>query len=159
MSREDGTLLPLAPGPLVLVVDDELTPRSIVSRMLRTLGYSVRSCPAARDALRFLESHPREVRLLLTDVSMPRMDGGELVERALDLDPGLRVALMAARDDAHAAALMAGYRDMPFLGKPVELGTLARLVGELVGPPGRPAAEPRWTRPRTRRRVSGRHEV
>ena len=67
MFREDGTL--------VLVVDDELTPRSIVSRMLRTLGYPVRSCPAARDALRFLESHPREVRLLLTDLIMPRMDG------------------------------------------------------------------------------------
>lgn len=159
MSHEDGTFLALTPGPLVLVVDDELTPRSIVSRMLRTLGYPVRSCPAARDALRFLEAHPGQVRLLLTDLLMPRMDGGELVERALDLDPGLRVALMAARDDAHATALLAGYRDLPFLAKPAELGALARLVGELVGAPTRPADEPRSMRPRARRRVSGRHEV
>jgi CheY-like chemotaxis protein len=159
MSREDGTLLPLTPGPLVLVVDDELTPRSIVSRMLRTLGYPVRSCPAARDALRFLASHPGDVRLLLADLIMPRMDGGELVERALDLDPGLRVALMAGRDDSHAAALMAGYRDLPFLGKPVEFGALARLAGELVGPPARAAGEPRSMHPRVRRRVSGHHQV
>jgi CheY-like chemotaxis protein len=157
MSREDGILLPLTPGPLVLVVDDELTPRSIVSRMLRTLGYPVRSCPAARDALRFIQSHPGEVRLLLTDMIMPRMDGGELVERALDLDPALRVGLMAGREDAHAAALMTGYRDLPFLSKPVEFGALARLVGELVGPPGRPEAEPRTMRPARRRRVSGHH--
>jgi len=159
MSREDGSLVPLTPGPLVLVVDDELTPRSILSRMLRALGYPVRSCPAARDALRFLESHPGEVQLLLTDVVMPRMDGGELVERALDLDPGLRVGLMAARDDSHAAALMTGYRDLPFLSKPVEFGALARLAGELAGPPARPAGEPRSMHPRARRRVSGHHDL
>jgi hypothetical protein len=81
------------------------------------------------------------------------------VERALDLDPGLRVALMAGRDDSHAAALMAGYRDLPFLGKPVEFGALARLAGELVGPPARAAGEPRSMHPRVRRRVSGHHQV
>jgi two-component system cell cycle response regulator CpdR len=164
MSRaEDDPVLPLAPEPLVLVVDDELTPRSIVCRMVRTLGYQARSCSGGRDALRFLEAHPREARLLLADLLMPRMDGGELAERALDLDPGLRVLLMVGPGDPHAADLLAGYRDLPCLAKPVEFGALAGKLDELLGAPASPPdyppsmGPPREGPTRARRRTSGRH--
>ena len=163
---EDDILLSIPPEPLVLVVDDELTPRSIVCRMVRTLGYQVRSCSGGREALRFLETHPREVRLLLADLLMPRMDGGELAERALDLDPGLRVLLMVGPGDPHAADLLAGYRDLPCLAKPVTFGALAGKLDELLGAPSSlPVYPPSMGPPRTagsarsRRRTSGRHEV
>ena len=80
-------VLSLTPGPLVLVVADELTHRSIVARMVRTLGYPVRTCGSSSAALRFLREHPREVRLLLADLALRRMDRGELAERARDLRP------------------------------------------------------------------------
>ncbi|HET6577219.1 MAG TPA: response regulator [Gemmatimonadales bacterium] len=163
---EDDPILPAAPGPLVLLADDELTPRSIVSRMVRTLGYQVRSCSGAREALRFMETHPRETRLLIADLLMPRMDGGELAERALDLDPGLRVLLMVGPGDPHAADLLTGYRDLPCIAKPVGFAALAGKLDELLGapsvPPGYPPSmgPPRTTGPnRVRRRTSGRHEV
>ena len=73
MPSEDAKLLPL--DPLVLVVDDELTPRSIVARMVRSLGYRARSCQSGLAALRYLKPRPGEVRLLLADLGMPRMDG------------------------------------------------------------------------------------
>jgi CheY-like chemotaxis protein len=81
MPQEDAPRLPRISGP-VLVVDDEVTPRSIVSRMVRAMGYPVRTCRSGRDALHFLAAHPRQARLLLADLGMPRMDGGELAERA-----------------------------------------------------------------------------
>ena len=162
MPAEDAKVLPLPPSPLILVVDDELTPRSIATRMVRSLGYHARSCHSGRTALRFLKAHPREVRLLLADLAMPGMDGGELAERAKDLDPRLIAVLMATPGDPQVAELLSGYRDLPFVPKPVSFGDLAekleRLLGIPTGPAGSPPSmdAPRLSR---RRRTSGHHEV
>lgn len=151
-----------ATGPLVLVVDDEPAARSAVCRMVRGLGYRAQSCENGRQALRYLDAHPRAVKLLLADLAMPRMDGGELVERARDLDPALRVALMAGAHDAHTRELLAGYRDLPVLAKPVGFADLYGRLRDLLGPP--PMAPTRSAagqpgRPRSARRPSGRHEI
>src|SRR3569832_937517 len=114
MPPQDPQDLPLDPGPLVHVVDGAVSPRSIVSRMVRAMGYPARSCRSGRDTLRFLAAHPRRVRLLLADLGMPKMDGGELAERARDLDPTLRVVLMFDPADVHAVDLLSGYRDFPY---------------------------------------------
>ena len=90
----------------MLVVDDELTPRSIVSRMVRTLGYQVRSCPSDAAALRFMVAHSGLVRLVLPDLAMLRMDGGELAKRIRDRLPRLPVVLMAGARDPLAELLM-----------------------------------------------------
>jgi CheY-like chemotaxis protein len=157
---EDAGVIPLDTGPLVLVVDDEQTPRSIVSRMVRAMGYAVRSCRSGRDALRFLAVHPRRVRLLLADVIMPRMDGGELAERARDLDPTLRVVLMFDPADVHAVDLLSGYRDFPYLMKPVTFGDLYGWLVQLLGAPsGGPSRPPSIVQRRQRsRRPSGHQE-
>jgi CheY-like chemotaxis protein len=133
--RDAGTGFAIDPVPLVLVVDDELTPRSIVARMVRSMGYRVQSCQGGAAALRYLQEHPGTVRLLLADLGMPRMDGGELAERAQDLGQRLRIALMASHGDPHVGDLVAGYADLPFLRKPVSFGELAELLQRLVGPP------------------------
>ena len=162
MSRAaDDSVLPLDSRPLVLVADDEVTPRSIVARMVRGLGYRVRPCRNGRDALRFLREHPGEVRLVIADLGMPKMDGGELAERVLDLDRSLRVLLLADPADARSAELLAGYGDMPGLSKPVAFDQLADRLEELLGAPRPPAYPPSMGPPRqrSRRRSSGHHEV
>jgi CheY-like chemotaxis protein len=144
------------------VVDDELTPRSIVTRMVRSIGYQARSCPSGRAALRFLRAHPCQVHLLLADLGMPQMDGGELAERARDLDPHLLVVLMASPGDPHVGDLLSGYGDLPFVPKPVNFGDLAEKLERLLGIPAGPTGVPASMgppRPRTRRRTSGHHEV
>ena len=161
MTVEDVKVLPLNPGPLVLVVDDEARPRSIITRMVQSLGYQARSCPSGRAALRFLEAHPREVRLLLADLGMPRMDGGELAERAKDLDPSLIAMLMADPGDPHLRDLISGYGDLPFVPKPVGFADLAEKLERLLGIPAAPTTSPpSMDPPRSRRRrSSGQHRV
>jgi CheY-like chemotaxis protein len=154
--EEDVTRTERGVGPLVLVVDDEPASRSAVCRMVRGLGYRVQACGSGREALRYLEAHPREVKLLLADIAMPRMDGGELVERARDLDPGLRAALMARAGEGQAEELLAGYRDLPTLTKPVGFSELYGRLREMLGPP---AISPARAQPRKSRRPSGRHEI
>ena len=88
MPKTTTPLYRLPTGPLVLVVADDLTHRSIVTRMVRMMGFRVRSCPGSAAALAFVREHPGEAALLLTDLALERMDGYELSERARDLVPG-----------------------------------------------------------------------
>ena len=156
MPAPHDEVLTIAHGPLVLVVDDEPAIRSEICRMIRGFGYPVRSASGGAEALRYLTEHPREVRLLISDLGMPRMDGGELAERARDMDPGLRVLLLVQPGDARVADLEAGYRDLPSLRKPVTFGDLYRKTLDLVGPPAGPPSD-RTGRVRQRSRRSGRH--
>jgi len=161
MTVEDVKLLPLDLAPLVLVVDDEASPRSTITRMVRSLGYQARSCHGGRAALSSLKAHPREVRLLLADLGMPHMDGGELAERAKDLDPRLIAVLMADPEDPQVQDLLSGYAGFPFVPKPVSFADLAEKLERLLGIPAAPTTSPPSMDPARsrRRRTSGHHEV
>lgn len=148
---------PLRAGPLVLVVDDDQPERIAATRMVRGLGYPARSFRQGRDVLQFVDRHPQVARVLVADLGMPLMDGGELVERVLDADPTMRAALMADRRDPAALELLEGYRDFPILYKPLRFADLYATLTELAGPPPHgdapqpasiSAASP-WTRRRT----------
>jgi two-component system cell cycle sensor histidine kinase/response regulator CckA len=152
-SPEDDAVIPLSVAPTVLVVDDELTPRSIICRMVRGMGYQVRTSRNGREALRYLKQHPGEIQLVLTDLVMPYMDGGELAERARDLDPRLKLVLMSGYPRAEVRDLVGGYPELPFLEKPVGFGRLYEVLGELLGVVGGPPSGPRHMTP-SRSRVS-----
>jgi CheY-like chemotaxis protein len=84
---------------------------------------------------------------------MPYMDGGELTERARDLDPRLKLVLMSGYPRAEVRDLVSGYPELPFLEKPVGFGRLYELLGELLGVVGGPPGGPRQTTP-ARSRIS-----
>ena len=157
--RSVADLAPLRTGPLILVVDDDQPDRIAATRMVRGLGYPARSFRQGRDALQFVERHPQVGRVLLADLGMPVMDGGELVERVLDADPTMRAALMADRHDPEAAELLEGYRDLPILQKPLRFADLYEVLSRLAGLPphvaeSQPASISAAT-PWSRRRTSG----
>jgi two-component system NtrC family response regulator len=154
----DGDILPLDPRPLVLVVEDDPVLCSIITRMVGLLGYAADGCGDARSALARVQRSLRRVRLVLADLGMPGIDGGELAERLQDLDPRLRVALMADHD-SDVGDLLAGYADFPFLPKPVTTPALADLLLRQVGPPV-PLRDRRPSRPaKVRHRTSGQQSL
>jgi two-component system, cell cycle sensor histidine kinase and response regulator CckA len=105
--------------------------------MVRALGYQAQTARDGREALRYLQQHPGEIRLVLTDVIMPYMDGGELAERARDLHPRLPIVLMSAYPVGEIAELISAYPELPFLEKPFTTEALHRVLVPLLGPPGR----------------------
>ncbi len=117
----------------VLIVDDEETPRSVTRRMIRALGYQAQIAHDGREALRYLQQHPGEVRLLLTDMVMPYMDGGELAERARDLHPHLPIVLMSVNPGGEIAELIAAYPELPFITKPFTTEKLSQVLTPLLG--------------------------
>jgi hypothetical protein len=76
--------------------------------------------------------NPGRIRLVLTDLIMPLMDGGELAERIRDIDPTVPIVLMSATLSDEATELLAGYSDFPFLQKPCTHLELYHVVGPLL---------------------------
>ncbi len=105
--------------PKVLVTDDDMVQRLIFRTSLEDDGYDVREAENGADALEKLSQEP-DIRLLLTDLAMPKMDGYHLI-RAVRKDE-LRytyIIVLTSMDDRDSllTALSAGADD--FLTKPV----------------------------------------
>ena len=89
---------PRGAGERILVVDDEPGVRAFMAHTLRDAGYDAVEAEDVGVALRSLEETPPT--LLLTDYSMPGMNGLELAERARARDEGLRVLIVSGYADA-----------------------------------------------------------
>src|SRR5687767_9119944 len=84
----------------ILIVDDELKMRAILSRWLTRHGFSVLEAECGEAALRICKEFEGPIHLLLVDVVMPGMSGVELAPRIMTLRPDIKVILMSGyRDD------------------------------------------------------------
>ena len=114
----------------VLFVDDERPVRIASQQALELAGFEVTACDAAERALRHVgRDWPG---CLVTDVRMPQMDGLELMERALALDPELPVILITGHGDVPMAveAMRNGAYD--FLEKPFPSDRLVEVARRAV---------------------------
>jgi DNA-binding NtrC family response regulator len=127
----------------LLLVEDKDSFRRLLTQALEGSAWSVRAVADPQEALRALEAAPSHV--LVTDLRLPGMSGLELIRRARQLHPTLRVVLMSAfgepRDIVEAMRL--GAED--FLPKPFDLDVFLALLDRLralVGAPPPDPAEP-----------------
>jgi CheY-like chemotaxis protein len=109
----------------VLVVDDEPDILDVISAVLESEELTVLCCADPLDALRLAET--RKIDLLLTDIVMPAMLGGELAKRMQRLYPPLKVLLMTGYSH-HSPD------DYPVLRKPFRLSHLRDKIHELIKP-------------------------
>jgi putative two-component system response regulator len=107
-----------AAGISLLVVEDEEPIRNILARFLRSRGYHVETADSGVSALQTLER--KRFAVMLCDVRMPRMNGLELVPKAVALDPDLAVIMLTALNDAHTAKELIAGGAMDYIVKPFE---------------------------------------
>jgi two-component system, cell cycle sensor histidine kinase and response regulator CckA len=117
-----------AAGTHVLVVDDEDALRSVVTRILRRLGYTVYAVTGADEALAFAAAHDGAIDLLLTDIAMPHMDGIELAARLREVRPTLALVLMTGFAGAVSEERWAETGDVTVLHKPFAVDDLLSAV-------------------------------
>jgi DNA-binding NtrC family response regulator len=119
--------------PRILVVDDEPDICELMRHLLEGEGYTVATAATAHEALERVVSQSYE--LMLTDVTMPEMDGIALCQKVAGVCPGLPIVLITGRADIETVtrALRVGVRD--FLTKPLDSAALVASVTRLVGHP------------------------
>lgn len=112
----------------VLIVDDDPQILRLVEKMLRPRSVKILLAPRPSEALAICQSEP--VDLLISDLSMPEMDGTRLAERVLKLHPDAAVLLISGHfKDPPAAARAARMR---FLRKPFFPSQLVECLRELL---------------------------
>ena len=99
---------------------------------LTSLGFTVLLAKDGVEAVEVFRQHKDEVRCVLCDLTMPRMNGWETLAALRKLAPGLPVILTSGYDEAH---VMAGdHPELPqaFLSKPYHLQGLRDAIGRAL---------------------------
>lgn len=90
--------------PTVLVVDDEEDLRDIIRRMLQRRGFDTLIAGDSQEAIAVLREHPGEIDILVTDLGLPGVSGGELSRAATEVRPDMRVIYISGRPKDMAVA-------------------------------------------------------
>src|SRR5207245_9684369 len=99
VTREDAAGRKKFGWETVLLVEDEDAVRVLAREVLRRNGYVVLEARHGIDALRIAERHPDDIHLMITDLVMPHMGGGELAKRLSVALPGVKVLFMSVYTD------------------------------------------------------------
>ncbi|HQQ76139.1 MAG TPA: PAS domain S-box protein [Thermoanaerobaculia bacterium] len=118
----------------VLVVEDEPAVQALAAAILRRRGYTVLVAESGSKALDLVESDPRPIHLILTDLIMPGMNGRELATRMRALRPSIKVVFMSGYA-ADAAPHLAEIGASGFLPKPFSENALVTKVREVLDTP------------------------
>jgi len=134
-------LVPAGTGQQVWVVDDEAAVARYLGELLVDWGYRARVFTDPAEALAALEAAPQQIDLLITDQSMPGMNGMQLALLARHFKPGLPVMLCSGFPDAIRAdeAHQQGIRHV--FSKPIPVQELVQALADELGPQGPQAAD------------------
>jgi CheY-like chemotaxis protein len=116
----------------ILLVEDDSQLRQLGSSVLAHCGYKVLVAGGPEEGLAIGRSNRRDIRLLITDVIMPGMNGRQLADEILQISPNVRVLYISGyTNDAivHYGVLDAG---LWFLPKPFTLSALIAKVREVL---------------------------
>ena len=109
--------------PAVLVVDDDPLVRESLADLLRELPLAVLEADSGEEAVAMLGRRP-DIRLLVTDIMMPGMDGRRLAAAARRMRPDLPVLFLSGLERPNDGEA--------FLAKPVSACTLLSMVHRMV---------------------------
>jgi len=130
---EVETVAPKRQGITILLVEDDEIMRGLTRQMLREHGYTVIEADDGKSALEWVESHPRPIDLLLTDVVMRHMSGPELVERLSASRPTLKVVYMSGYTGELIAEREVLGRGITLLEKPFARTALLNTIHTALG--------------------------
>ncbi len=116
----------------VLLVEDEEALRAVGKTMLERYGYTVLLAADGAEALELAQNHPHPIRLLMTDILMPKMGGIELAERLSALRPELKILYTSGYSDSGSS--LQRIEGAGYLQKPYAMEELARMLRGLLDP-------------------------
>ena len=117
----------------VLVVEDEDGVRELLWKVLTEHGHTVLEARHGRDALSVASGYGHPIQLLVTDVVMPEMGAGQLVDELLAERPELKVLYISGYTDDEVKRRGITRSDAAFVGKPFSSVELMQKVREVLG--------------------------
>ena len=117
-----------------MVVDDEPAILDIADRLLTLLGYNSTCISNGVEAVAEFERHPDDFDLLMTDLTMPEMNGMELIDRVRKVRPEIPVVVCSGYDLVDKFSAYPHLRDgVVCLPKPIRSKEFMAAVNDALG--------------------------
>lgn len=122
--RGEGTLL---------VIDDDDIVRTVTARMLQRSGFEVLTAPDGAAGVEVFRDNAGAIRVVILDMTMPRMDGHETFRALQDVDATVRVVLSSGYAEQDAASIFSVAELAGFIQKPYTAEELIATVRTVLG--------------------------
>ncbi|MDP8235834.1 MAG: PAS domain-containing protein [Candidatus Erginobacter occultus] len=120
----------------VLLAEDEGMVRSVTGQMLRGFGLEVLEASDGKEALDLYRKHREDLGLVLLDLTMPGLDGGEVLREIRHIDPEAKVVICSGYSEDDLARRFDRLDPSGVLHKPYSLASLSGLLAGLLPPAG-----------------------
>src|SRR4051812_27621707 len=121
----------MALEPQILLVDDDLSVRQSVARVLRSEGFRVVPASDGREAVSVVETE--QIDLVLLDLNMPEQNGWETLQQLSLKVPAVPIIIITARGNQLFQALAAGAAAL--MEKPLDFPRLLQTARDLLAEP------------------------
>ncbi len=114
----------------ILIVDDEEVVRTVLSKLIRSLGFEVLKASDGMQAVEVFGENKDKIKLVLMDMTMPRMSGVDAFTRMQEIDPEVRVIIISGHSAESTSSEMMKLGIRKVLQKPVRLSILSEAIRE-----------------------------
>jgi len=129
--REEENL-PRGQNEIILVVDDEPSIVSITRQTLESFGYRMLTAQNGAEAVALYAQQAGDIAMILTDLSMPVMDGRATIYALLKINPKAKIVAMSGMDESKSAIMAANAGIKHFISKPYTAGTLLKTLRSVI---------------------------
>ncbi len=120
-------------GELILVVDDEPSVRKLAGAILHRSGYRTVTAAEGREGLKVFEQHRHDIKLVVSDLMMPQLDGPGMLRGLRELEPGLKsIIITGLGEENRITEAKAAGADL-ILNKPFSADQLLAHIKHLLG--------------------------
>jgi two-component system, cell cycle sensor histidine kinase and response regulator CckA len=112
----------------ILVADDEMNIQEMIVEMVQELGFEALPASDGFEAVRVFSENPKNIVLVLLDMTMPKMGGEDVFDKIRKIRPDIRILLMSGYSEAEVTGLFEGKTLTGFIQKPFSFESLREKI-------------------------------
>ena len=116
----------------ILLVDDESQIIQMESQRLEYLGYEVTSRAGSLEALELFRGRPDQFDLVITDMTMPKMTGGQLAQKILEIRPDIPIIICSGFSEKINAETAREMGVRGFVQKPILINEISAIIRKIL---------------------------
>lgn len=131
--QQSANFIPWQGRGTILLVEDEDQVRFIEKTILKRYGFTIIEAVNGKEALEMFQQNTEEIRLVITDIGMPIMNGYELFSRLKKIKPELPIIISSGFGDKEIGSKIPKEDVAGLLSKPLSLIQLQELLKRVLG--------------------------
>jgi nitrogen-specific signal transduction histidine kinase len=133
IQKMENTIDPIAKGRgKILFVDDEHRILEVGEKLLKVLGYEIFIAQNGKEAIEIFKRHRDSIDMVLLDIIMPNMGGGEVYDRLKEISPNVKVLLSSGYSINGEATKLLKRGCYGFIQKPFNIMQLSKSIRAIL---------------------------